>query len=164
MEVILYTLPGNRVAVGRVRREDGSWTSGILKRLEAGMTIDAAFEDVAQKGEPADTISHRVIDVAMLPGGDNATGTYDRTFFGAFRAAGAAVTIDMPAARKIHAARILEARRAFSRDLMEREFMGEDVTAGKAQLAAMDVSAKIAAVRTPKTLNAVWPADLPRPA
>lgn len=131
----------------------------VYTRPDGGVSVvhPAAGVDTATlllKSVPADATDVEVVDAAAIPA--------DRAFRNAWRRIGGVVSIDMPAAREIHAERVNAAKRALARDLIEREAMGEDVTTEQAALRAADVQAQIAAAPNAAALKAVWPADLPR--
>lgn len=86
----------------------------------------------------------------------------DREFRDAWEDDGAAVRINMPRARDIQAARIDREKRAKIRDLMEREALGEDVTAEKDAVRAIDARTLVDAAATPGDLKATWPSELSR--
>ncbi len=131
----------------------------VFTRPDGGVSVvcPAPGVDIAvvlARSIPGDATDVTVVDETAL--------STDREFRNAWRQFGGVVSIDMPAAREIHAERINAAKRTVARDLVEREAMGEDMTAEKAALRAADVQAQIAAAPNPVALKAVWPLQLPR--
>ncbi len=122
-----------------------------------------------RESEPDDDYFERLVAGPNRKGGTRVT-DIDHTQLPSghenFKAArewdGTDVVVNMAKARVIQEDKIDRKRRLKARELIERETMGENVTAEKAQLAAMNVGPEIAAAQTPAALNAVWPPGLDR--
>ena len=118
-------------------------------------TEDEAIATIQAKDVPADATNVEVMDRAQIPA--------LREYRNAWEKLGAGPpTVNMPKARLLHVERIDTAKRAKSRDLIERETMGKNVTAEKARFRAINVQAQIDAAATPEALSAIWPLELPR--
>ena len=113
MKVILYTYSDGSCSVVRFQKEDGGYTSGMLKLIDDDMTPDEAALTIAKKHKKA-AVSYRLIDATELPGGtDN---NYDRTFYNAFKDTGK-VEIDLVKAVEIAKEKIRESRKRVLVDL-----------------------------------------------
>ena len=138
----------------------------VYTRLDGGVSIVnptpqflASFADEADgmatiraRNVPPDATDVVQVDETNIPA--------DRTYRNAWRQNGGAFSTDMPMAREIHSVHIGIVKRKKARELIEREMMGEDVTAERAALRAVNATAQIAAAQTPAALKAVWPVIL----
>lgn len=140
---IIYTRPDGGVSI-----------IGPAPEFIAGFdgTEDEALAFIQAKDVPADAVDAVQVDETIIP--------TDRTYRNAWRQAGGNISVDMPAARVIHANHIEAAKRKLARDLIEREMMGENVTAEKTALRAIDVGAEITAAQTTDSLKDAWPMAL----
>ena len=144
MKRIIYTRPDGGVSVV-VPAPD----------FVAEFKTEADALAVIQSGVQASATNVAVCDAADIPA--------DRMFRNAWRRSIAGppmISIDMPAARAIHALRINEAVRAKAGDLINREAMGEDVTTEKIALRDINVQQQINVAKTPEELAVIWPAQL----
>ena len=135
----------------------------IFTRPDGGVTVRspsprrlAEFEDevegmaaIQARNLPAGATDVVQVDEADIP--------TDRTFRNAWKHSGGVFSVDMSSARDIQATRVEIAKREKARDLIERDMMGEDITADKAALQGISVASQIAAAKTPNALKAVWP-------
>lgn len=118
-------------------------------------TEDEALSALRSKDVPSDAADVSITDMADLP---------DREFRNAWaQTTPGVVEIDMPKARAIQTERVERAKRAKVRELLEREALGENVTAEKAALRSINAKGIADAPATPADLSAAWPAQLPRP-
>lgn len=133
-------------------------------RLQQPDESDEAFlARMAAHAEAADpTLAGGVdVDPADLPA--------DRDFRAAWRVAGRACVVDMPAAREIHRAHLRAARAPKLADLdaaylreLERGPQGkpQDIAATKQTLRDLPQAAAIEAAASPEALRALWPVSL----
>lgn len=170
MQVILYTLPDGKVC--RIRhfcRQDGSYSTGIQRRLDEGMPLADVIADAAERNMP-DGATWRLIDMADLPPGP-VPDSYDKTFYAALRCQGRGkrVTVDMVEARNIWRDKLRQARAPLMARLdieQKRALVAEDraeVSKIEARLQALrDATAdpSIDAAKTPDDLKACWPEAL----
>ena len=130
---VCFTQPNGRVA--------------IMSPAEGVPLAQIMSEDV-----PSDATAIRLCDFAALPA--------NRDFRNAWTDNGTFVTVDLAKARVIQKERIDRARLQKARELLEREMLGEDVTAAKNQLRAMDAQTIVDGAATVAALRAAWPAGL----
>ena len=115
-------------------------------------TEDEFLARVKAKVLPADAINSQIVDEAAVP--------TDRTFRNAWEQAGATVTVSMAKARNLQEAEINRRRREKIRDLLEREALGENVTADKATVRAVNARTLVNSATTTEELKAVMPTEL----
>ena len=137
---IVYSRPGGAVEVCGPAPE---YVAALMTR---GMTEDQAVAATQAKDVPADASNIEIIEVAALPA--------DRTFRNAWvKPPIGPPIVDMPKAREIQRQRIEAAREATMRRLLLREALGDNVTARKAQIAAVDAAAIVAAAQNETALK-----------
>ncbi len=141
MEKIIYKRPDGGVSIVRP----------APKFINGFRSPEEGLAAVVAKAVPADASDVAVVD--SVPA--------DRTFRNAWRQSAGVFSVDIGQAREIHAANIAAAKRAQARDIVEREAMGEDVTAARTALQA-DLKPQIDAAGDTDALAAVWPAGLAR--
>jgi len=133
-----------------------SITKDGIARIMRLYNDDSTPQDEIAKWHPDDQAG--VTDVREISEAD----IPDATYKDAWRDDGAALAVDMPAARQIHAARMDSAKRSVMRELMEREALGENVASEKAAVQAVNPAAEVAGPKKPDTLAAKWPAAIER--
>lgn len=150
---IIYTRPDGGCAVFTP-------SDNFLGRFKTGAQGLAAAR---ARAIPAGAVNVRTIEKTDLP---------DRAFRNAWRWDGAAVAIDLPLAREIHADHLAGAMEAEDADLARVEETARlagraadaaTAAAARAALANLDRTAlgsQIAAASTPADLLAVWPPEL----
>lgn len=139
-----------------------------MKRADGGCTIRVPAESARLNGESdddflkrveeahprGDCVSCRVMDTADLP---------DREFRDAWEDDGASVKVNLAKAKQIQRDRIRNAKLRHAQALLIRETAGDNVTAERTALQAIDEDALTAAPRSVTGLKAAWPPDLPKP-
>jgi len=145
MKRIVWEKPDGSVMITEPIIRDGETEDEALSRAETNCL--AKNPDLF-----TDSVSSHV-DLSSLPN--------DRTFRAAWRKSGASIIEDHDTCRALRASEILEAKKAALADLRGREDLGEDVTAARASLLAIDTETETAG-KTPDELRNFWPAALRR--
>ena len=130
----------------------------VHTRPDGGLSITTPGEGVDMVEVlariPDGNINVREIDSRDIPG--------DREFRNAWSDDGANLTVDMVKARVIQKERIDEAKLLSASDLAGRELLGEDITAEKTTLVAINSDDIVRDATTPDDLKASWPTGLRR--
>lgn len=117
-----------------------------------GFTEDDALQRALSKDVPADAINMRVVDEADIP--------TDREYRNAWEDDGAAIRTNIEKARTIFDERVRREKVVKARELRDREDAGEDVTAERDALRAVNPDSR--AAQTLDELKALWPKELNR--
>ena len=146
---VVATLPDGRmmVLIPSPRR--------VRELMSSGMTEDEAVDAIASFALPAGHTNPFKTTRAQIPA--------DREFRNAWEQAGGIISTNLAKARDIQANRIEAARIKAARGMLEREALGENITAEKANLRAIDARATVDAAQNIAALKQAWPATLPRP-
>ena len=129
-------------------------------------TEDEFVARIAISDVPADALNVQIIEQSEVP--------TDRAYRNAWRQSAGVISVDMPAAREIHAGRIAIAQVAEIARLKIEErkerlkgntSLADSHAATVTALEALDLNTlatQIAAVPNPTALLAIWPADVPQ--
>lgn len=132
-------------------------TASELARLMFNdMTESQAIDLIKAKDVPSGAANVEVVEAATLPTDKSFRNAWVRPGFGP-------PAVDMPKARIIQQGRIEAARKDKMRDLLLREALGENVTALKAQVNAVNAAALVAGAANEAALKAVIPSVLAAP-
>ena len=142
MDKIIFALPSGAL--------------GVITPALAAIRSDESMGDflarLSAKRVPAEAVGVEIVDETALP---------DRFFRNAWRLAGAVVVEDPDECRTLRAAQYAAAKLQTLRGLRDREDLGENVTAERAVVRAVDPAAE-AAGKTPDQLRAHWPGAIER--
>lgn len=163
MKIIVFTIndgrtaltPASPIVVDRL-------VAGDMTEQEAVDAIkDNAVKSAIERGDGPIT-NIKIVNDADVPEVDYVAGTHG-DFRDALENIGAGPpTVNMDKARSIQEERVAIAKLQKAQTLLVRETAGENITAEKAALRAIDVRSEIAAAQTPDELRAVWPQGLER--
>lgn len=154
---IIYTRPDGGVSIINPAPE-------FVNKFE---TEDEAMVTIQTKDVPSDASDVQIVDKTAI--------LTDRSFRNAWRQTAGIISVNMPKARSIHAARLAAALLAESRRLeaseTEARIAGRTADADKAAsdvvavgaISLTGLAAQVQAATTPTALVAIWPALVPRP-
>ena len=154
MDIIIYERPDGGLDITPISPELGETDADAIVRVvarnkEVGMI-------------PSDEVGVSVVSETVLMGGGIDASLALREFRGSWMMMGGAVKEDLALARIIQKKRIDRAKTHQARELLEREMLGEDITADKAQLRAVNPQAIVDGAANIAALKAAWPASLLR--